>query len=95
MKLLPQEKETSAPSIEITRIPEQRLGNVTISLHEISELLNRMYSLVQSSLDEAFRGLTTLEWDKEKILEQESEIDAMHRKIIDAIPLCGDSQDEC
>ena len=45
-----------------------------------------MYTLVQSSLDEAFRGLTTLEWDKEKILAQESEIDAMHRKIIDAIP---------
>ena len=86
MKLLPQEKEASVPAIEITRIPEQRLGNVTISLHEISELLNRMYNLVQSSLDEAFRGLTTLEWDKEKILEQESEIDAMHRKIIDAIP---------
>ena len=69
MKLLPQEKEASVPAIEITRIPEQRLGNVTISLHEISELLNRMYNLVQSSLDEAFRGLTTLEWDKEKILE--------------------------
>lgn len=86
MKLLPQEKETPSPAIEITRIPEQRLGNVTISLHEISELLNRMYTLVQSSLDEAFRGLTTLEWDKEKILAQESEIDAMHRKIIDAIP---------
>ena len=85
MKLLPQEKEASVPAIEITRIPEQRLGNVTISLHEISELLNRMYNLVQSSLDEAFRGLTTLEWDKEKILEQESEIDALHRKIIDAI----------
>ena len=72
MKLLPQEKEASVPAIEITRIPEQRLGNVTISLHEISELLNRMYNLVQSSLDEAFRGLTTLEWDKEKILEQEA-----------------------
>ena len=39
MKLLPQEKETPAPAIEITRIPEQRLGNVTISLHELSELL--------------------------------------------------------
>lgn len=87
VKLLPQEKEAVKPVIEITRIPEQRLGNVTISLHEISELLNRMYHLVQSSLDEAFCGLTTLEWDKEKILVQESEIDTIHRTIIDAIPV--------
>ncbi|MFQ8582044.1 MAG: PhoU domain-containing protein [Holdemania massiliensis] len=87
VKLLPQEKEAVKPVIEITRIPEQRLGNVTISLHEISELLNRMYHLVQSSLDEAFCGLTTLEWDKEKILAQESEIDTIHRTIIDAIPV--------
>ena len=87
VKLLPEEKEAVKPVIEITRIPEQRLGNVTISLHEISELLNRMYHLVQSSLDEAFCGLTTLEWDKEKILAQESEIDTIHRTIIDAIPV--------
>lgn len=87
VKLLPQEKEAVKPVIEITRIPEQRLGNVTISLHEISELLNRMYHLVQSSLDEAFCGLTTLEWDKEKILAQENEIDTIHRTIIDAIPV--------
>lgn len=87
VKLLPQEKEAVKPVIEITRIPEQRLGNVTISLHEISELLNRMYHLVQSSLDEAFCGLATLEWDKEKILAQESEIDTIHRTIIDAIPV--------
>lgn len=87
VKLLPKEKEAVKPVIEITRIPEQRLGNVTISLHEISELLNRMYHLVQSSLDEAFCGLTTLEWDKEKILAQENEIDTIHRTIIDAIPV--------
>ena len=87
VKLLPQEKEAVKPVIEITRIPEQRLGTVTISLHEISELLNRMYHLVQSSLDEAFCGLATLEWDKEKILAQESEIDTIHRTIIDAIPV--------
>ena len=87
VKLLPQEKEAVKPVIEITRIPEQRLGNVTISLHEISELLNRMYHLVQSSLGEAFCGLATLEWDKEKILAQESEIDTIHRTIIDAIPV--------
>lgn len=87
VKLLPEEKEAVKPVIEITRIPEQRLGNVTISLHEISELLNRMYHLVQSSLDEAFCGLTTLEWDKEKILAQENEIDTIHRTIIDAIPV--------
>ncbi|MSA72675.1 Na/Pi cotransporter family protein [Holdemania massiliensis] len=87
VKLLPEEKEAVKPVIEITRIPEQRLGNVTISLHEISELLNRMYHLVQSSLNEAFCGLTTLEWDKEKILAQESEIDTIHRTIIDAIPV--------
>lgn len=70
---------------QIRKMPE-RLGNVTISIHEINEELNRMYRLVQESLEEAFCGLMSQEWNKEKILANETQIDTIHRKIIDAIP---------
>ncbi len=85
-KFLPDSAKDEGREPQIIPVPEQRLGNVTISLHEINEMLNRMYSLVKSSLAEAFKGLTESEWNKELILTQENQIDSMHRQIIEAIP---------
>ena len=92
VRLLPDAKTGSKEDFRITKMHEQRLGYVTISLHEVSEILNQMYSRIQISLQEAFAGLKTQEWNKELIIRNENEIDEFHREIIEAIPYISTSR---